>query len=152
MAKVAGIPFLPSLCSLTLAIVSIVQPNGIGRTDIKSQREKCLTHGRANPPGALSASGSVPRKIGRFLKQAEIKTQLDACEVELARAHKIFMIQIGVGVASALVDLNIDTEARHNEFLELLSARSGSFDTNSSIRRSSSSNRRSENLPHSTLN
>ncbi|KAJ6533804.1 hypothetical protein DFH09DRAFT_1406410 [Mycena vulgaris] len=58
-------------------------------------------------------------KIKRLFKQSEITAQLN--------------MQYGSGVASALVELNADTERRHQELLELISARSGSFDIASSV-------------------
>jgi hypothetical protein len=42
-------------------------------------------------------------------------------------------LQYGVGIASALLELNIDTETRHQELLELVSLQSTS-DNMSSVR------------------
>jgi hypothetical protein len=39
----------------------------------------------------------------------------------------------GVEIAAAIVEFNTDTEKRHQELLELISSRSGSFDTLSSV-------------------
>ncbi|KAJ7654373.1 hypothetical protein B0H14DRAFT_3706218 [Mycena olivaceomarginata] len=49
----------------------------------------------------------------------------------------IFTAKQGAGLTTALVELNIDTETRHQELLEMISSQSSSFDTISSIGRSS---------------
>ncbi|KAJ7452859.1 hypothetical protein FB451DRAFT_1565816 [Mycena latifolia] len=75
--------------------------------------------------------------IKRFFKQSEITAQLDACERELKAVSDKFTMHCGVGVGRALFEMNIDMEGRHQELLELISARSGSFTTTTSIRGSS---------------
>ncbi|KAJ7831312.1 hypothetical protein B0H14DRAFT_2804975 [Mycena olivaceomarginata] len=71
--------------------------------------------------------------IKRLFKQSEITTQLQSCEKELEEAVNGFKMTQGVGIASALVEFNIDTERRHQELLELISSQSGSFCSLSSV-------------------
>ncbi|KAJ7476534.1 hypothetical protein FB451DRAFT_1460628 [Mycena latifolia] len=78
--------------------------------------------------------------IKRFLRQPEISAQLDACERELKAASTVFITQYKVGIASALVEMNIDTERRHQELLELISAQSGTTAATASIREGSLNN------------
>ncbi|KAJ7732221.1 hypothetical protein DFH07DRAFT_990938 [Mycena maculata] len=89
-------------------------------------------------------------KIRRLFKQSEITAQLDACEKELKAASNVvivsFKTQYGVGVASAIAELDIDTERRHQELLELISAGSGPLDSASSIRSSLNSSSASFSL------
>ncbi|KAJ6550777.1 P-loop containing nucleoside triphosphate hydrolase protein, partial [Mycena vulgaris] len=79
-------------------------------------------------------------KFKRLFKQSEITSQLDVCERELKAASDIFITQYGVGVASALVEMGLDTERRHQDLLELISTRSTTLTTASSVRGSSFSN------------
>ncbi|KAJ7278218.1 hypothetical protein C8J57DRAFT_1465420 [Mycena rebaudengoi] len=62
-------------------------------------------------------------KIKRFFKQSEITAQLEVCEVELKSALDVFRIQTGVGVTTALLQMSVDTEGRHQELLELIATR-----------------------------
>ncbi|KAJ7266854.1 hypothetical protein C8J57DRAFT_1469902 [Mycena rebaudengoi] len=76
-------------------------------------------------------------KIKRFFKQSEITAQLEVCEVELKSALDVFRIQTGVGVTTALLQMSVDTEGRHQELLELIATRNDGFsesDSWSSIR------------------
>ncbi|KAF7342912.1 NB-ARC domain-containing protein [Mycena sanguinolenta] len=75
--------------------------------------------------------------IKRLFKQNEITSQLDICEGELRTATETFTIKYSDGVTSALVKMNLDTERRHQELLELISSESDSFDNASSMGRSS---------------
>ncbi|KAJ7796314.1 hypothetical protein B0H14DRAFT_3551206 [Mycena olivaceomarginata] len=74
--------------------------------------------------------------IRRLFKQSEITAQLDSCETELNMALGNFMIKQGAGIATAVIELNIDNERRHQHLLELLTSKSDS-NTLSSIERSS---------------
>jgi hypothetical protein len=42
-------------------------------------------------------------------------------------------MESGIGIASALTELTIDTEKRHQELLELIASQSGSIDNASSV-------------------
>ncbi|KAJ6565535.1 hypothetical protein DFH09DRAFT_984319 [Mycena vulgaris] len=75
--------------------------------------------------------------IKRLFKQGEISAQLDTCETELRALLTIFKAKQAVGLATAVVEFDIDTETRHQELLEIMSSQSGSLDTLSSIGRSS---------------
>ncbi|KAJ6556115.1 hypothetical protein B0H19DRAFT_1071248 [Mycena capillaripes] len=75
--------------------------------------------------------------LKRLFKQGEITAQLDSCESELKAASDIFRMLYGVEIQSALVDLKVDIDKRHQELLELVSSRSGSFDNASSMGRNS---------------
>lgn len=44
-----------------------------------------------------------------------------------------FKMKYGVAFSTALEEMTADTERRHQELLELISARSASFDTTSSV-------------------
>ncbi|KAJ7726590.1 P-loop containing nucleoside triphosphate hydrolase protein, partial [Mycena olivaceomarginata] len=73
----------------------------------------------------------------RLFSQSELITQLDSCEMELKATLSSFTMKHGITLALALVEFSSDTERRHQEFLELLSSQSGSFDSVSSIGRRS---------------
>jgi hypothetical protein len=91
-------------------------------------------------------------KLKRLFKKSEITAQLASCEAELASSSYIFTVGIsmsrrddlgalnvglkmqhGVGVSSALAELDIDTDRRHQELLELISTQSASIDEASSV-------------------
>ncbi|KAF8180799.1 hypothetical protein K438DRAFT_1976616 [Mycena galopus ATCC 62051] len=74
--------------------------------------------------------------IRRLFKQSELVAQLDSCETELRVALQSFSMDMAVGISTALVEFDLDTERRHQELLELISVESGSFDL-ASIGRSS---------------
>ncbi|KAJ7091777.1 hypothetical protein C8R44DRAFT_860986 [Mycena epipterygia] len=76
--------------------------------------------------------------IKRLFKQGEISAQLDSCETELKTLLGDFTVKQIVQLATAVVELNIDTETRHQELLELISSKSSSCETVSLIARSSS--------------
>ncbi|KAJ6480399.1 hypothetical protein C8R45DRAFT_933317 [Mycena sanguinolenta] len=71
--------------------------------------------------------------IKRLFKQSELITQLDNCETELNAALQDFLIEQTAGIVSAFTKFNMDTETRHQELLELMSACSGSIETMSSF-------------------
>ncbi|KAF8136034.1 hypothetical protein K438DRAFT_1786578 [Mycena galopus ATCC 62051] len=90
--------------------------------------------------------------IKRMFKKSEITAQLQCCEIKLkdalsnftvrhstghqdlaCEAHYLWKINQGSGLALALMEFNIDSEERHQEFLELMSSQSGSFDGLSSL-------------------
>ncbi|KAJ7886883.1 hypothetical protein B0H14DRAFT_3127808 [Mycena olivaceomarginata] len=82
------------------------------------------------------------QELGRFkrvFKQSEITTQLDSCEKELRAALHVFTMNYRVGIASVLFELDVDTERRHQEFLELISSQSVLSDNGSSNCQSSNS-------------
>ncbi|KAJ6533765.1 P-loop containing nucleoside triphosphate hydrolase protein, partial [Mycena vulgaris] len=76
-------------------------------------------------------------KFKRLFKQNDITLKLNVCEGELRVASDIFIAQSGVSVASTLVEMELDTERRHQDLLELIYARSASFTTASSVIQSS---------------
>ncbi|KAJ7486881.1 P-loop containing nucleoside triphosphate hydrolase protein, partial [Mycena latifolia] len=167
MSAAAQIPFLKSVCSLSTAIIPMIE-------NTKFQKDRCLRMAEENHRllCALMAlcihsqtinslqfldhiaqyAETLQRfyvclraqnelgTIKRFFKQNEITAQLDACERELKAAFNLFTTQLGVGIASALVEMTVDMEQRHQELLELISVRSGSITATASIRGSSFNN------------
>ncbi|KAJ6543552.1 hypothetical protein DFH09DRAFT_1282394 [Mycena vulgaris] len=163
----AQIPFLKSVCTLSLSIIPLIEK-------IKFQKERCLRlaeeihcvlcalmalclhSDNLGLPQMLDQTAKYAEtlqrlyvflraqnelgKIRRLLKQSEIAAQLESCEADLKAASDIFTAQSGVGVARALFKMDLDTERRHQEILEQISARSSSFTTASSIRESMFSN------------
>ncbi|KAJ7796681.1 hypothetical protein B0H14DRAFT_3157858 [Mycena olivaceomarginata] len=155
------IPFLSRVCTLSLAIIPMVQTT-------KLQKDRCIRimeeiHGvhcalinlaihsediqslkmlnqiaqfaitLQKLDSCLRAHGEMGT-IKRLFKQSEITAQLENCETELNAARRNFTINRGVGFATALVNFSLHTERRHQELLELISSRSGSLDTCSSVR------------------
>ncbi|KAK7022570.1 NB-ARC domain-containing protein [Favolaschia claudopus] len=150
-SAVSDIPFIQSVCTLSLSILPMVQAT-------KYQKEKCarmveqihqmlcilfrlcvhsdvLRSPRAledvaryvdtlqNFNSCLRAQRELGR-LNRFFKQSEISTQLDICEMELKAASELFTMQYAVGLSTDLADLNADIEQRHEELLELISSQS----------------------------
>ncbi|KAJ7813633.1 hypothetical protein B0H13DRAFT_2368582 [Mycena leptocephala] len=164
IAATAQIPFLDSVCTISLTIIPIVQ-------DIKFQKDRCLDMmekihqllcGLTNlcihadnirSPKVLNQIAQstltlqkfhsclrAQRELGtikRLFKQNEIIAQLDGCAAALKTTLEIFMMEYGFGITSVLVDFRIDSERRHQELLELISSQSGSMDNASSFGRSS---------------
>ncbi|KAJ7133123.1 hypothetical protein C8R44DRAFT_977428 [Mycena epipterygia] len=67
--------------------------------------------------------------IKRFFKQTEILEQLNSCEAELKTILDVFNVACGVGVSSAIQEVEMGAERRHQELLALMDAgsiRSGS--------------------------
>ncbi|KAJ6533795.1 hypothetical protein DFH09DRAFT_125089 [Mycena vulgaris] len=155
------IPFLKSVCTLSASIVPLIETarfqkdrslrmmhdihyllcalmslcthsESIGSPQILDQIAQY-----AETLQKLHACLRAQKELGRFkilFKQSEITAELDVCERELKAASDIFTTQYGVRVASDLVEMDLDTERRHQELLELISARSATFTTASSIR------------------
>ncbi|KAJ6533298.1 hypothetical protein DFH09DRAFT_1284466 [Mycena vulgaris] len=65
-------------------------------------------------------------KIKRFFKQSEVTAQLEACEVELRGLLESFKLQSDSFLATAVADLDAQTQDRHQQFLELLASQSSS--------------------------
>ncbi|KAJ6556148.1 hypothetical protein B0H19DRAFT_1376996 [Mycena capillaripes] len=160
MSVVAQIPFVNSVCALSLTIIPIVQST-------KFQQERCVrmvegvhrmlcvltslcvSSEDIRSPKMLAQIGHYATTLQRFysylraqrelgamkrlLKQSEIAAQLDNCEKELGAASDIFMMEYGVGIANAVVELNDDIERRHQELLELISSQSELPDNDSSL-------------------
>ncbi|KAF8142234.1 hypothetical protein K438DRAFT_1784962 [Mycena galopus ATCC 62051] len=160
VAKALGIPFVGSICNLTLGIIPMIQ-------NTKFQKERCLqiaddVHHLLCVLMALSIGGdniqSLPilerisqctltlqkidsclrtqqdlGRIKRLFKQSELAAQLQNSGTELKEVLNTFIMTQGVGVASALVEFHIDAEERHQELLELISSESSSYDGLSSI-------------------
>ncbi|KAF8207388.1 hypothetical protein K438DRAFT_1962313 [Mycena galopus ATCC 62051] len=78
--------------------------------------------------------------IKRLFKQSELATQFGNCETELKAVLGSFTMKQGVNLASTLVEFSFEAETRHQELFELISSRSGSFDTLSSIGQKSLNN------------
>ncbi|KAF8160107.1 hypothetical protein K438DRAFT_1776647 [Mycena galopus ATCC 62051] len=72
-------------------------------------------------------------RIKRLFKQSELAAQLQNCGIELKEALDTFMMTQGAGIASALLEFNIDAKERHQQLLELISSQSSSFDAISSL-------------------
>ncbi|KAF8129405.1 hypothetical protein K438DRAFT_2137186 [Mycena galopus ATCC 62051] len=160
VTKVAGIPFVGTICALTLEIVPMVQ-------NTKFQNERCLRivndihrllcalvtisiHSEdIQPPWMLKQIAEcnvtlqkidsclrAQQELGtikRLFKQNEITGQLQSCERELGSALSNFTMNQGLRISSALADFNIEAEEHHQEILELWASQSGSFDSVSSI-------------------
>ncbi|KAJ7452928.1 P-loop containing nucleoside triphosphate hydrolase protein, partial [Mycena latifolia] len=167
VSDTAQIPFLKSVCSLTVAIIPMIE-------NTKFQKKRCLRMAEENHRllcalmalcihsqtiNSLQFLNQIAQyaetlqsfhtclmaqnelgAIKRFFKQSEITAQLDACERELKAALNFFTTQFRVGVTSILIEMNVDTERRHQELLELISARSGSVTGSASMRGSSLNN------------
>ncbi|KAJ7926037.1 hypothetical protein B0H13DRAFT_2565702 [Mycena leptocephala] len=165
VATASQIPFLGRVCTLTLTIIPMVQSTRIQRercfrimeeihhslcalTSLSIHSDNIhaprMLDQIAQYAGTLQKLDSCLRSqrelgtIRRLFKQGEITAQLDTCEAELRERFDTFTTEQGVGLATALVELNIDTETRHQELLEMIASQSGSFDDLSSIGRSSS--------------
>ncbi|KAJ7183817.1 hypothetical protein C8R46DRAFT_1308877 [Mycena filopes] len=106
--KTFEVPFLGSVCSLSLGIITLVQ-----------MFHSCLT--------AQQDLG----KLKRLLKRNEIAVQLDKCERDLQHACDWFTAKTGVEISSGVSELSIDMERRHQELLELMSGWSESLDESS---------------------
>ncbi|KAJ7351388.1 hypothetical protein DFH08DRAFT_806108 [Mycena albidolilacea] len=116
-------PFLNSVCAQSSTIVITLQSEEI--------RYPKLLEEVAQYAGILQNFMRVctQRRLSGFSKQSEITTQLDSCEKE-RRPHCMFSreaianadleMNYGVGMASALFELDVDTEQWHQEFLELI--------------------------------
>ncbi|KAF8183223.1 hypothetical protein K438DRAFT_1975095 [Mycena galopus ATCC 62051] len=167
IAVVAQTPFLNSVSTLSLTIIGLVEKTKIQKErylrivdgihhslcalmslcmyseEIRSPK---LLEDIAHYAGTLQKLHSclrAQRELGtfeRFFKQSEINTQLDSCEGELRAALQIFTIKYGAVITSTLVELNADTEQRHQELLELISSQSVSSDNQSSSMQRSSLN------------
>ncbi|KAF7353372.1 NB-ARC domain-containing protein [Mycena sanguinolenta] len=158
------IPFLQSICALTVAVIPMVENNKFQKARCLEMVDQihhllctliwlCLHSDDIRSSGTLSEIAGLAatlqkfqsclkaqRELGtlkRLLKQSEITAQLDVCEQELRAATETFTIKYGIGMASALVEMNIDTERRHQELLELISSESDLFENTSSMGRSS---------------
>ncbi|KAF7344740.1 NB-ARC domain-containing protein [Mycena venus] len=164
VATASQIPFLGRVCTLTLTIIPMVQSTRFQRErclriveeihhslcaltslSIHSddiQAPKMLDQ-IAKYASALQKLDSCLRSqqelgtIKRLFKQGEITAQFDTCETELRASLASFTVELGAGLATALVEFNIDTETRHQNLLEMISSQSTSIDTVSSIGRSS---------------
>ncbi|KAJ7107030.1 hypothetical protein C8R44DRAFT_744900 [Mycena epipterygia] len=164
------IPFLGSVGSITLSIIPIVQNAKSQKWCLEIMEEIhhllcalaaiCSVSDNTRSPKMLEQIAQFAQtlkkihaclkaqqelgKIKRLFKQNEITAQLEALGVNHDAGSTLdrFLskVEYGVGVASALIELNIDTERRHQELLELISSRSGCFETASSVRTSSYSN------------
>ncbi|KAJ7359747.1 hypothetical protein DFH08DRAFT_734608 [Mycena albidolilacea] len=154
------IPFLHTVCALSLAVIPLVQTTKFHKAqcfEIMDQIHRllcaltslCFHSEDIRSPKMLDQiaqfvltlqkfqsclkAQSGLGTIKRLFKQSEIAAQLECCQRELAAAHRIFTLKYGVGIVSALLEMNIGTEERHQELLELISCRSGSFASTSSM-------------------
>ncbi|KAJ6527116.1 hypothetical protein B0H19DRAFT_1275427 [Mycena capillaripes] len=164
VAVAMQIPFLNRVCTLCLALAPIVQNTKIQKERCLLMVEEiheflcaltslCFSSDDIRSPKLLDQIVKYSLTLQKFhscmraqqglgivkrlFKQGEIAAELDSCGKELRSALEIFTINHGVGLPSALVELNIDTERRHQELLELLSSQSVSSNDRSSIRTSS---------------
>ncbi|KAF8133581.1 hypothetical protein K438DRAFT_1787456 [Mycena galopus ATCC 62051] len=157
--KAAQIPFVDTVCSLTLAVVSLIQ-------NTTSQKEQCLQMVEdihlvlcaliglcANSDNIASpqllehialyhtlqkfhACLKAQQELGnlkRLFKQGEITQQMNICKQELSKACNMFRMNYGASGPSALVEAKINTEQRHQELLELISTQTESVEAVSSI-------------------
>ncbi|KAF8199368.1 hypothetical protein K438DRAFT_1933403 [Mycena galopus ATCC 62051] len=137
-AKTSGIPFVGSVCNLTLEIVPTIQ-------NAKVQKERCLriaddVHHLLCTLMALCTDEQdiqSPWMLERICQCTLIKGSIDhshggsQCKVSAKEAHHHWKMTQGVGIASALVEFNIEAKRRHEELLELISSQSNSFDGSS---------------------
>ncbi|KAF7344686.1 CTLH domain-containing protein [Mycena venus] len=156
VAITSQIPFLARVCTITLTIIPMVQNTKFQRerclriieeihhslcalTSLAIHSEHIqapkMLDQIAQYAGTLQRFDSCLRSqqelgtIRRLFKQGEITAQLDTCETELRTSLGIFAAKHTVQLATAVVELNIDTETRHQELLELVSSQSSSFET-----------------------
>ncbi|KAF7370919.1 NB-ARC domain-containing protein [Mycena sanguinolenta] len=161
LSDATGAPFLRTVAGLTLSIVSIVQDVKTNKERcVRMVQEThqllcalvtvCVKSEHSLSPKMLDHIGSIAQtlqkfqaclrsqqelgKIKRFFKQNEITTMLEVCEAELIAALDLFHLQSGAQIAAAIVELEVETEQRHQELLELLETQSD--DTGASIRES----------------
>ncbi|KAF7344728.1 NB-ARC domain-containing protein [Mycena venus] len=165
VATASQIPFLARVCTITLTIIPMVENTRFQRErclcileeihhslcaltylailsdDIQAPRMLDQIAQYAGTLQKFDACLRSQRELGtikRLFKQGEITAQLDTCETELRASLGIFTAEQAVRLATAVIELNLDTETRHQELLELISSQSSSFDTVSLIGRSSS--------------
>ncbi|KAJ6548124.1 hypothetical protein DFH09DRAFT_1169832 [Mycena vulgaris] len=161
------IPFLKSICSLSISLIPLIENAKFQKDRCLRMLEDLhcvlcaimalslqsinigspqILHQIAQYAETLQKFHTYLRayselgKIKRLFKQSEITAQLDVCERELKAASVIFTTQYGMDVACALLEMDLDTERRHQELLELISSRSESFSTVSSMQGSLFSN------------
>ncbi|KAF7344714.1 CTLH domain-containing protein [Mycena venus] len=164
LATASEIPFLGRVCTLTLMIIPMVQSTRFQRERCLHIMEEihhalCALISLAVQSDHIQAPKMLEqivryaatlqkfdsclrsqRELGtikRLFKQGEITAQLDACGTELRASLGIFTATQTARLATAVAELNIDTETRHQELLELISSQSSSFETVSLIGRSS---------------
>ncbi|KAJ7041220.1 hypothetical protein C8F04DRAFT_1391323 [Mycena alexandri] len=148
VAAETGIPFLGSVCSISLTLIPVIESNHFQRDRCLRMTEEihkslcalgalCLGSEDTRPPEVLDQIAQYARtlqafysylraqqdlgKIRRFFKQGEIITQLEVYEREVRQAADVFSMQQGVGLSTALETQRFDAESRHQELLELLS-------------------------------
>ncbi|KAJ7655939.1 hypothetical protein B0H17DRAFT_1146271 [Mycena rosella] len=165
VSDITQIPFLRSVCTMSASIISLVQDIR-SRRDRNLRmvedmhRVLCILMALCTHAEIMSSPQMLRQiveyadtlqkfyaclrgqtelgTIKRFFKHGEITAQLDLCESRLKVASEVLSTQYGVGIASTLLQMDIDTEQRHQELLELISARSESFSTTASSIRGSS--------------
>ncbi|KAK7053535.1 NB-ARC domain-containing protein [Favolaschia claudopus] len=157
-------PFLNSISTLSLTIISMVQ-------NVKLQRDRylrivegihqvlcaltslCVDSEHIRSPKTLEEiahyAGTLQKlhsclraqqelgTLKRLFKQSEITLQLDQCEKELNVASQAFILNFGVATADAAIKLEDEIERRHQEVLELISAKSFLSEDVSSLHRDS---------------
>ncbi|KAJ7636522.1 hypothetical protein FB45DRAFT_447556, partial [Roridomyces roridus] len=163
VSNLAQIPFLSSVCNLVLTLVPLVQKTKAQKDRCMRMVEEihrtlCAfmslsVNSDNNMPAALlddiaqyvqtlqtfHAFLQTDRQRGRIkrlFKQSEITLKLETCESDLRYASQLFAMKYGIGLSAAVAEMDGDTEARHQELLELISTRSASFATDPSIRES----------------
>ncbi|KAF8212730.1 hypothetical protein K438DRAFT_1928012 [Mycena galopus ATCC 62051] len=161
LGKAAQIPFVGTVCSLTLAIVSFMQNSKPPKKECFRMVEDihlvlcalmgvCIGLDNLASPQLLEHIAQFAQtlqkfhvwlkaqkelsKLKRLFKQSEIAQQFNSCKKDLSDACNVFTIKLGTSVASALAQLDGDMEQRHQELLELISAQSEAVENGSSIR------------------
>ncbi|KAF8156362.1 hypothetical protein K438DRAFT_1861994 [Mycena galopus ATCC 62051] len=164
VSAAAQIPFLSRVCTLSMAIIPMVQ-------NTKFQKDRCLRITEdihhllcaliglcvqsedIQSPKVLDQVAQYAVTLHRFhsclrtlqdlgtlkrlFKRSEITRQLDSCGIELTAALSNLSTNQSVGIGTALVEFDIQTERRHQELLELITSQSDTLDTLSSVGRSS---------------
>ncbi|KAJ6550771.1 hypothetical protein DFH09DRAFT_1281188 [Mycena vulgaris] len=128
VSSASQVAFVKSVCSLTVSIIPMIQ-------NTKFQKARCLT--MAEHIHCLLCALMALCLYSGDIGSPQILDHIG----QFAETSLGLKTQHGVGVASALVDMGLDTERRHQDLLELISARSTTLTTASSIRGSSFGNR-----------
>ncbi|KAK7053515.1 NB-ARC domain-containing protein [Favolaschia claudopus] len=156
-------PFLATACDLALRIVSLVQETRYYKERCHRILEQihqslcvlstlCVEAKDGLSPRMINQMAQYAATLEKFyiclqsqndigplkrlLKQNEIASQLTMCEKGLQTALEVFMTDYAA-VANEVLHLENDTEARHQELLELISRRSISVDDSSIAKHSS---------------
>ncbi|KAJ7684198.1 P-loop containing nucleoside triphosphate hydrolase protein [Mycena polygramma] len=164
IASSTDIPFLSTIAALSIAIVSLVQGVKTNKdrccrmveevhellkilativlhsTDLASpellDQFADLSQTLQKFYACLRSQQEIGR-IKRLFKQAELTSQLDACQAELRTAIDVFKMRFVAAVSTQATVMEMDLEQRHRELLDIIGGRQSLdfSDTASSSRR-----------------